>query len=488
MLFNQALVGFIQLIYHQLLKRRNHRQLSLIKYLFLFMLSGFIVFVYANILQHRIINPDAGYYLWIVNKISEGKIPGIDIRSVYMPLSFYILSTVKLFIGSPTYFHYLYILLFIQLINALLLYYIAKHYTKDNFILVLVFLLYLLMSFHSDGSFFVLEPFVNLFGLASLLLYLRIRNLRSYFMLLPGILAACAFFCKQYGLVYIFVVPILSVIDSKDISTSLKEILFYTSGYFIPFILFIVYLKIESGGLDELITSYSGGGYGQRSIVAYLSGLYTLIKIYGIFLPFSLWILIKKGIRNHIIVYLYLIAGFSLQFFFYKFPHYYLLLIPYVILAGVIINDSLKERFTLSLSCLLLVLYTIIINTYSNILTLRNFSGSYSIIKESYVEQEKNSVQINKYVGVYDKVLLFDFNQAPYYFLSNINPPLEKKYGIIFSGNVSHDSYLENLNHTNFVLIPDESLKEFYRSMKLIGDKWIEIKISDHLLLLKKVI
>jgi hypothetical protein len=305
-------------------------------------------------------------------------------------------------------------------------------------------------------------------------------------MLAPGVLAAFAFFCKQYGMVYFLAAPILLLIDSKNVSSALKRIILYIVGYCIPFVVFILYLKIENGGLKELITLYSGSGYGQRSIDAYLSGLYTLIKIYGIFLPFSLWILIKEGIRNHILVDLYLIFAFSLQFFFYKFPHYYLLLIPYVILSAVIIYEFLKERPVLLFSFIPLILYTIIINIYSNILTLRSFSGSYSIIKENYVEQAKNSIQISNYVGQYDKVLLFDFDQAPYYFLCNINPPLEKKYGIIFIGNVSPESYLENINQTDFVLIRDESLSEFYNELKSIDIKWIEIKISSHLLLLKK--
>jgi hypothetical protein len=462
------------------------KQLTIIKYLFLFILSGFIVYVYVNILHNKIINPDAGYYLWIVNKISEGKIPGIDIRTGYMPLSFYLMSILKLFIGIPTYFNYLAVLLIIQLLNALLLYNIAKQYTTDRFILSLTFLLYLLLSFHSDGSFFVLEPFVNLFGLISLLLYLRVRNWVFYWMLVPGILAALAFFCKQYGLVYFLAAPILLIIDSKKKSSALKKTVLYLAGYCIPFILFILYLKIEHGGLKELISLYSGSGYGKRSVDAYLSGMFTLIKIYGIFLPFSLWVLFKKGVRNHILVYLYLIFGFSIQFFFYKFPHYYLLLIPYVILAAVIINESVKERPLLFFSFLLLILFTSIINIYSNILTLRNFSVSGSIIKESYDVQEKNSIQISKYVGEYDKVLLFDFDQAPYYFLSNMNPPLEKKYGIIFSGNVSLDSYLENISQTDFVLICDESLTKFYNELISINIKWVEIKISDNLLLLKK--
>ena len=143
--------------------RIESKHITIIKYLFLFILSGFIVIVYTKILQFKIINPDAGYYLWIVNKISEGKIPGIDIRTGYMPLSFYLLTIVKLFAKFPTYSEYLYILLFIQLLNALLLYNIAKYYTGDKFILALSFLTYLLISFHSDGSFFVLEPFVSAF-------------------------------------------------------------------------------------------------------------------------------------------------------------------------------------------------------------------------------------------------------------------------------------------------------------------------------------
>ena len=464
----------------------DFKRLTIIKYLFLFFLSGFIVFVYVNILQHKIINPDAGYYLWIVNKISEGKIPGIDIRTGYMPLSFYLLSFVKLFADFPTYFHYLCILLFIQLVNALLLYKIAKHYTANRFILALTFLLYLLLSFHSDGFFFVLEPFVNLFGLISLLLYLRVRNWRSYWMLAPGVLGAFAFFCKQYGMVYFLAVPILLLIDSKNISSALKRIILYIVGYCLPFVVFILYLKIENGGLKELITLYSGSGYGQRSVDAYLSGLYTLIKIYGIFLPFSLWILIKNGIRNHILVYLYLISGFSLQFFFYKFPHYYLLLIPHLILCAIITYESLPEKSKLLLIFIFSLLFTFIINIYADIRTTINFSGSHTILREDFTERTKNAVRISNYVGQNDRVFLSDFDLAPYYFLCNLNPPLEKKYGIVSSNIISKNECFENVGQTDFVLIWKDSLGRFYNEMDSSNFRWVEIRISNDLYLLKK--
>jgi hypothetical protein len=304
--------------------------------------------------------------------------------------------------------------------------------------------------------------------------------------MIPGILGALSFFCKQYGLVYSLAVPFLLIVDNKNVSSALKRILLYTIGYSIPFIAFILYYRIEGCGLKEIITIYSGSGYGQRNFGAYFSGLYTLLKIYGIFLPFSIWVLIKKGIRIHLFVYLYLIFGFSLQFFFYKFPHYYILIIPHLILSAVIIYESLKERQKLLFTFFFLLLLMLIINVYSNILTLRNFSGSNGIIRENYTEQVKNSIKIRNYVGGTDKVLLFNFDLVSYYFLCNLSPPLEKKYGIIFFGNVSPDSYLENIKQTDFVLIRYESLTKFYNELKSINIKWVEIKISDNLLLLKK--
>jgi hypothetical protein len=461
-------------------------KLRLLKFVSLFLLGILVVYCYANVLTYKLINPDGGYYLWIVNKVWESKIPGIDIKTGYTPLSFYLLSIVRAFTDSPTYFHYLYILLTIQLLNASLLYFISKHYTTNKFIPALASLMYLLMSFHSDGSFFVLEPFVNLFGLLSLLLYLSFRNYNSYYMLVPGILGALSFFCKQYGLVYSLAVPFLLMIDNKNVSSAFKRIFLYAIGYAIPFIAFILYYRIEGCGLREIITIYSGNGYGLRSIDAYLSGIYTLIKIYGIFLPFSFWVLIKKGIRNHILIYLYLIFGFSLQFFFYKFPHYYILLIPHLIISAVIIYESLKEKRKLLFSFIFLFLFILIMNVYASILTIRNFSVSNGIFKENITEQTRNSIQIRNYVGKNDKVLLFNFDLASYYFLCNLNPPLEKKYGIIFFGLVSPDKYLENIIHTDYVLIRNESLPGFYTELKSISIKWTEIRISNDLILLKK--
>jgi len=421
-----------------------------------------------------------------VNKISEGKIPGIDIRTGYMPLSFYLLTIVKLFAKFPTYSEYLYILLFIQLLNALLLYNIAKYYTGDKFILALSFLTYLLISFHSDGSFFVLEPFVNFFGLISLLLYLRVRNRSSYWMLATGIMAAFAFFCKQYGMVYFFVAPILLLIDSKNISSTLKRIILYMVGYCMPFVVFILYLKIENGGLKDLLTLYSGSSYGQRSIHAYLSGFYTLIKIYGAFLLFSLWIIIRHGVRNHILVYLYLILGFSLQFFFYKFPHYYLLLIPHLILAFVITYESILQESKIFTIFIFSLSFTLIINIYADIKTAISISESHKSLREDFVQLTKNAVQININIGQKDRVFLSDFDLAPYYFLCNLNPPLEKKYGVVSSDIISTDECIENVEQSDFVLIWKDSLSRFYNELNSTNFRWAEIRISNDLFLLKK--
>jgi hypothetical protein len=377
-------------------------------------------------------------------------------------------------------------LLIVQLLNALLVYLLAKHYTNDRFILVLSFLSYFLLSFHSDGCFFVLEPFVTFFGLASILFYLLIRRYSSYWMLVSGFLAALAFLNKQYGIVYLLSLPAFILIDNKDILSIIKRVLLYIVGYCLPFLVFILYLKIANGGLRELFTLYSGSGYGQRSLEAYLSGLYTLLKIYGIFLPFSLWVLFKTGIRNHIVVYLYLIGSFSLQFFFYKFPHYYLLLLPHLILCAVITYGNLFKEKKVLIIYILTLSITFIINIYSDIRTTLSFSGSHSVVKENFNTQSINALKIKKYLGHNDKVLLSDFDLAPYYFLSDMNPPLEKKYGIVSSEIVSRDKYLENVERTDFVLVWKKSLKNFLNQNYMINTNWMEIKISNDLILLKK--
>ena len=104
-------------------------------------------------------------------------------------------------------------------------------------------------------------------------------------------------------------------------------------------------------------------------------------------------------------------------------------------------------------------------------ITTRYFSISNPTLRDNLITQTNNSLEIEKYVRQEDKVLLFDSDLVTYFFLCDLNPPLERKYGVVYYGLVSNDIYAENIKLADYILLWNESRVKFFSEITIYYDK-----------------
>ena len=180
--------------------------------LFFLIIAG----MYADALIYPNMGVDASFYLRVTECIADGAIPEHDLRIMYPPLVFYMLLPIKLLVGKAIAFElFLGFIFLIQFINAFIISKISRHYSENKFIRFFAPLLYLFLSFKLEGEYFLLEPFINLWGLLALLMYLKSERTGNLLLILSGVSALFAFLTKQYGLGYTALLYMLILIDNR---------------------------------------------------------------------------------------------------------------------------------------------------------------------------------------------------------------------------------------------------------------------------------
>ena len=400
----------------------NYSKWKLLIDVTLFALWLLVIFIYINALQYAAIGVDTGYYLFIVNKLSEGLIPFKDFNLNYSPLSFYLMLLVKWASGSLfSYKVVLGFLFFIQFLNAILLYKLIHFYKVNNRIAIFSAAVFLIYAYSFEGVFFVLEPFVIFFGLISLLLINK-NNIINIFA--AGAFSALGFLCKQYGLGFFALIIIylfLRKVYYKE--KQLNFILFALAGFGTVIIITLLIFYLLTGDFS-FIRSLSGDNYGHRSLTTNFQTLfsYTLFTC-----PVLLMIpLIFKNLtaKNKIIVLLSILGllGFSLQFYFEPYKHYFLLLLPFVVILIAQVLDNMPSKWVYKTATILLLITTVYLSskktlgTYKEMHTWSNRLQLFDL-SEFVINNVSDDATIMLYLNGKYNIL----PQLSY--LTNLNPP-----------------------------------------------------------------
>ncbi|MDR0812293.1 MAG: hypothetical protein LBN23_08525, partial [Paludibacter sp.] len=149
------------------------------------------------------------------------------------------------------------------------------------------------------------------------------------------------------------------------------------------------------------------------------------------------------------------LALFSYQFYFQVFPHYFILLIPCVIILFSLwfTFENKKIRFA---AAALLALYCLIIGFF--------------VIKTTYnvVSEDKRSVQyvrvpeLEKHIDSDSKLYCNGYNSVPYYFILHRKPVLFNKYGYEFGHTESEQQQLDRINTADVVIVDAHTFDYFY--------------------------
>lgn len=430
-----------------------------LSFVLFFIVSVLMIGAYLLAAFRSPVNADAGYYLGAVELIHKGLVPYRDFKLDYTPLFFYILQIPRWFMGTcPNYTVYMLFLYVVVFGDAVLLAAIVKRISKSVKWAWFSAIAFLILYYYLDGVYFVLEASSVCFGLFSMLMLLGEKQ-SVWRMMLSGAFAALAFGAKQYGVVFIGVVGVLLLFSGVEWKKRILNCLYASFGFCIVMALFVVLFMFSGLDVGELIDALSGSGYGKQASVTYFEGVEKAIKLfpYLLFVP-CLFFGKKDRELGVIMACLASILLASLQFYFNVFPHYYVYLLPFVLVLNVLMWKQLN-RMRVSRPVLLLffgLMFASIVVPLQSV-----YKNSKALVKNNLrAGQEQTAKELRQIVDAYGiKSAMCYWGTLPYYALCPLRPSAIEKYGFSF-GYDTEETYCERLVDADCFVIDKKQMKD----------------------------
>ena len=441
---------------------RNGRLL----YVFLLTVSAFVLLAFLLSAFRSIVNADAGYYLGATELIREGYVPYRDFRLSYTPLFFYVLQVPRLMMGAfPDYTVYLLFLYIIAAFNAFLVYeiiYRIKRSVKFAWFSTLVFLL---LYLYLEGTYFILETFSLCCGLAAMVLLVG-KQASFWRCFLAGVCCAFAFLSKQYGLLFAGFVGVFLLLSDDGWKERILNCSYALAGFCAVLMAFICLFVLSGLGLNDLISALSGSSYGGQSIGLYAEGVIKTLRLFPIllFIPF---VLFDKDNRGSNLAWACCMGLFlaSFQFYFNVFPHYYIYMLPFILVLNVMMWERLKSD---KRTPVLYLLYFGILFTSCAIPTQSVYRNVKSLARHDLrAGQRETAIQLRQAAETYqlDSALCY-WNTIQYYGLCPIKPAAMEDYGFEF-GSDTEDSYIKRLEKADCFILKGSDLGDIYEMKDL---------------------
>lgn len=399
--------------------------------------------------RHVEMNPDVTYYAGVSKQVLAGNIPYVDLKVDYVPLALY-MTTIPVGIWGNSWtmiIGFMYLILFIaSAIEGLVIY----HYTKNKTLSVLGGGLLLLYSFMSEGVYFGLEAFVLLFGLCAF--YTLITYKSRWQIAIAGILCACAFWSKQYGLGFAGICGLWILMQGeKAWKEKGIQVAIFAGGFIGAISIFVGYFLLKGMHIGQLAPLVLGEGYGSYGAQGIMENSIWMVKRFPILLaaialiPFMQK---EKRDRKVIVGSIIGIGGFLLQCYFRPFLHYLILVWPFAILLTLYIIDAISYKY------LRIGMYVLLL-----VFVLRMAPRVARMDKSIYNrtdrwEQMDIAKEMESYVPKYSKnVYAYKPDMQYCQFYNDYTPPLMEKYGYN-AGFYSVDSIsIDLVKHADYVLI-----------------------------------
>lgn len=435
--------------------------------LFLAGTSVFLLIAYLLAAFRAYVNADAGYYLGIAELIHQGFVPYRDFSLGYTPLFFYVLQIPRLFMGDyPCYAGYMLFLYLIVLLDSVLLAAIVKKITKSIRLAWFSGLVFLVLYHYLEGSYFLLEAFSVCFGLVSILLLLG-EEVKFWRVFAAGAFSALSFLSKQYGLLFAGVIGVLMLFSDEVWKKRLWNCLSAMLGFCMVMALFFLLFFISGLRPDALIDALRGSGYGGQSLKMYLDGLLRSVRLFP-FLLFLPCLFFRQNKTNKEMV-LGCVAGLllaSLQFYYNVFSHYFIYMLPFVLILNALLWKRLKSQ---KVSRMLFLLYFGVLFTAVTLPMQGVYKNSKTLAKHDYRKSQTETANLLRQITkTYNCKSAFCYwNTIQYYGLCPLKPSLMKEYGFSF-GYDTEETYVERLQNADCFVVKCEDL-ESIRKMERFG-------------------
>ena len=428
-------------------------------YVVLLGISAFLFLAYLLSALRSAVNADAGYYLGVTELVHEGYVPYRDFGLSYTPMFFYVLQLPRMLMGSyPDYTGYMLFLYLIVAVDAFLVAILVKKITNSVKFAWLSAVLFLLLYLYLDGAYFILETFSLCCGLVSMALLVGREN-SFWRCFLSGVFCALAFLSKQYGLLFAGFVGVLLLLSKEEWKRRILNCLFVFAGFAVILILFISFFVFSGLGLKDLVGAVSGSTYGGQSIRMYFNGVIKTCRLF----PYLLFIPCILFYRKNDVKFLVwaccaslLLASF--QFYFNVFPHYYIYMLPFILILVALMLGRLKlDKQT----PIVFLLYFGVLFTACAVSMQSVYKDTRSLVKHDLrAVQEKTTLQLRQTMMTHklDSALCY-WNTIQYYGLCPLNPSAMTKYGFAF-GSDTEESLLSRLEEADCFIIHTENLGE----------------------------
>lgn len=435
--------------------------------LFLTGTSVFLLVAYLLAAFRAYVNADAGYYLGTAELIHQGFVPYKDFSLGYTPLFFYALQIPRLFMGDyPCYAGYMLFLYLIVLLDSVLLAVMVKKITKSIKLAWFSGLVFLVLYYYLEGSYFILEAFSVCFGLVSILLLLG-EEVKFWRFFMAGAFSALSFLSKQYGLLFAGVIGVMMLMSDEVWKKRLWNCLSAMLGFCMVLALFFLLFFISGLRPDALIDALSGSAYGGQSVKMYLDGLVRSFKLF----PYLLFLscLFYKQNKTNMAMVLGCVAGLllaSLQFYYNGFSHYFIYMLPFVLILNALLWKRLKSQ---KVSPMLFLLYFGVLFTAVALPMQGVYKNSNTLAKHDYRKlQIETANQLRQISKTYNcKSALCYWNTIQYYALCPFQPSAMEKYSFAF-GYDNEKTYCERLEDADCFLVRASDTVEIFR-MRTFG-------------------
>lgn len=316
---------------------------------------------------------DSAYYICHAQLVAQGQIPYFDFCFGYTPLWLYIAAGLKLLFNIPDGNYVFYLLLHYLFVvgNAFFLYKISRAWAVPKNTALIGSFIYIIMSHWLQGNVLILEPPSIFFGLWSSYVVLKEKNSSLLMYVLSGVLCACSFLCKQFGLGFLALNLFLIIAINRN---TWKETLAFLFGYVFLIGICVLYWK-------EKLLPIVFNGYGTKSAIE--GGLDLTLNdrldmVIGNIKYFAVWVCpatiislfsIPAAVKQRQglllkMVYCYCgIVGFGLQFYFAGDFHYFLYLEPFGVLLMMLML-RVEDKSWLHQIKLVVVVWTVFLSMY----------------------------------------------------------------------------------------------------------------------------
>jgi hypothetical protein len=224
--------------------------------------------------------------------------------------------------------------------------------------------------------------------------------------------------------------------------------LIFISGLVIVFLLYIFLFRLGYGVWYDFLYDGRLSLYGEKD----LSLMFKALAKYILIGPFIVLLLIPAVFRklswrnNHLVAWILFLILISYQFYLNQYEHYYMLVLPPLVLLGGMMLDVFYPKKPLLV--FLIILFSLLIN---EIYLGRSTKSMILSTDETLSKELSKADEINSVIQPNSSVYIL--GNVKYYYLCHLNSAVPEKFGYSYSNILTKNDLAESINAAMYVIV-----------------------------------